>query len=99
MDSDRATSIALVVNELIQNSIEHGFENREYGYIEIKIYRGEIHSTISVKDNGKGFDIKDIKRNSLGLNIVEQIIKDKFEGDFVIDSTEKGTKIVFDFKN
>lgn len=99
VDSDRATSIALVVNELIQNSIEHGFENREYGYIEIKIYKGEIHSTISVKDNGKGFDIKDIKRNSLGLNIVEQIIKDKFEGDFVIDSTEKGTKIVFDFKN
>ena len=99
VDSDKATSIALVVNELIQNSIEHGFENRKQGYIEIIIKKGEIHSTISVKDDGKGFNAKDIKQNRLGLNIVEQIVKDKLEGDFIIESTKEGTKIVFDFKN
>lgn len=99
VDSDKATSIALVVNELIQNSIEHGFENRKQGYIEIIINKGEIHSTISVKDDGKGFNAKDIKQNRLGLNIVEQIVKDKLEGDFIIESTKEGTKIVFDFKN
>lgn len=99
VDSDKATSIALVVNELIQNSIEHGFKDRDHGYIEIVIYKGEIHSTISVKDDGRGFNVKDIKMNSLGLNIVEQIVKDKLEGDFIIDSGKEGTKIIFDFKN
>ena len=98
VNSDKATSIALVVNELIQNSIEHGFKDRDHGYIEIIIYKGEIHSTISVEDDGSGFNVKDIKNNSLGLNIVEQIVKDKLEGDFIIDSGKEGTKIVFDFK-
>ncbi|MEW9122549.1 MAG: sensor histidine kinase [Thermotaleaceae bacterium] len=99
VNSDKATSIALVVNELLQNSIAHGFKNREHGYIEVEICKGEIHSTISVRDNGTGFCIKDIRGNSLGLNIVEQIVKDKLEGDLIIKSGKEGTNIIFDFKN
>lgn len=99
INSDKATSIALVVNELLQNSLEHAFENQSYGFVEIWIQKGSVYSSISIIDNGSGFDIKSIKSGSLGLNIVRTIVEDKLHGHLNIDSSLEGTKIIFDFKN
>jgi len=44
-------------------------------------------------------DINNIRKGSLGLKIVEQIVKEKLKGEFSIDSSDRGTKIIFDFKN
>lgn len=100
IDSDKATSIALIINELLQNSIEHAFVDRiEGAKIDIKIIRGSIYSSVSITDNGKGFDAKAVKSSSLGLNIVKSMVKDKLNGHLNIDSNKDGTKIIFDFKN
>lgn len=99
INSDKATSIALVVNELLHNSLEHAFEDKTKGLIEICIQKGSVYSSISIIDNGKGFDIKSIGSDSLGLNIVRSIVKDKLHGHFNMESTESGTKIIFDFTN
>lgn len=40
-----------------------------------------------------------MKNESLGLNIVKSIVKDKLNGDINIESNESGTKSVFYFKN
>lgn len=99
INSDKATSIALVVNELLQNSLEHAFDGKTEGFIEIWIQKGSMYSSISIIDDGRGFDVKAIKMGSLGLNIVKSIVKDKLHGHLNIDSTENGTKIIFDFEN
>lgn len=99
LDSDKATSIALVVNELLQNSIEYAFKNKNSGFIEVSIQKGSMYSSISIIDNGGGFDLKAIRQGSLGLKIVNSIVKDKLAGDLHIDSTSNGTKVIFDFKN
>ncbi|MCF6466264.1 histidine kinase [Clostridium sp. Cult2] len=98
IDSHYATSIALVVNELIQNSIEHGFKRKKSGYINIKINKRDSLYTISVLDNGEGFDLSKLTNNSLGLNIVNGIVKEKLGGDFNIDSSHEGTNISFGFR-
>jgi two-component sensor histidine kinase len=99
VNSDVATSISLVVNELIENSIEHAFEGHEKGNIRINIEEGKIYSSISAVDDGTGFDIKSIDSNSLGLNIVRSIVEEKLSGDLNMISNNKGTKVIFDFKN
>ncbi|NMM63806.1 histidine kinase [Clostridium sp. P21] len=99
IDSDKATSIALVVNELLQNSMHYAFKNKDSGIINIIIKKGEIYSAINLIDNGIGFDIKNKRSNSLGLSIVQNLVKDKLNGDIDIVSNSKGTKIRFDFKN
>lgn len=100
IDSDKATSIALVVNELLQNSLQCAFIGRNLGNIHIKIQKGIMYSSISIIDNGIGFDVnKTVRPGSLGLSIVKNIVKDKLNGTFNIESNSKGTKIVFDFKN
>lgn len=97
--SDMATSIAMVVNEVLQNSIEYAFVGKEMGNVDIMIERGKFYSTVSIIDDGVGFDIKEIRKGSLGVSIVKSIVKDKLSGIFNITSNKTGTKVVFDFKN
>ncbi|SET49119.1 Two-component sensor histidine kinase, contains HisKA and HATPase domains [Natronincola peptidivorans] len=99
LDSDKATSIALVVNELLQNSLEYAFEDKDAGHIEICIQKGSMYSSISIIDNGRGFDLLTVRQGSLGLKIVNSIVQDKLAGDIHIDSSPSGTKVIFDFKN
>ena len=97
INSEKATSIALVVNELVQNCVEYAFEGRSEGKIFIDIEKGDFVSTVTVTDDGIGFQTDKVKMGSLGLSIVEQLIKDKLKGDFDISSSDKGTSIRFDF--
>ena len=97
INSEKATSIALVVNELVQNCVEYAFHGRTEGNIIITINKGDYVSTVTVTDDGIGFQIDKVKMGSLGLSIVEQLIKDKLKGDFDISSSDKGTSIKFDF--
>jgi len=99
INSDKATSIALVVNELLQNSLQYAFVGEREGKVEVNIQKGLMYSNISVIDNGIGFDLNSIKPESLGLNIVKSIVKDKLMGNLNIISAENGTRIEFDFKN
>ena len=99
VDSDKATSIALVVNELIQNAFKHAFSNKDEGNIEVIIQKGIMYSNISIFDDGKGFDINAVRNESLGFNIVRGLVKDQLHGNLNIESDTNGTKIVFDFQN
>ncbi|WDV45102.1 sensor histidine kinase [Clostridiaceae bacterium M8S5] len=99
VNSDKATSIALIVNELLQNSVDHGFADREEGNIEILIQKGCLYSSISVIDNGVGFNTQSASKGHLGQKIVEQIVKDKLSGHLIIESSPKGTRTMFDFKS
>ena len=46
VDSDVATSVALVINELLQNSLEYAYEDGDEGQVRIIITQGELYSRI-----------------------------------------------------
>lgn len=96
--SDLATSIALVVNELFQNSLEYAFNGKESGKIDISIKKGIKYSNITIVDNGIGFNTSNVRYGSLGMKIVKSIIEDKLKGRYTVDSSKHGTKTIFDFK-
>lgn len=97
VDSDVATSVALVINELLQNSLKYAFEEKEKGNIWITVKKGPLYSKIEVIDNGCGFDIENRKKDRLGLNIVKTLVKDKLHGSLELKSDTTGTKAIFDF--
>ncbi|WP_312648727.1 sensor histidine kinase [Aminipila sp.] len=100
VDSEVSTSVALVVSELLHNSLQYAFDDgRQDGNIIIEIENKERQSHISVKDNGKGFDINSVREDSLGLSIVFSIVKDKLKGTINVSSSDRGTNIAFSFKN
>lgn len=95
VDSDIATTVALVVNELMQNSLEHGFREKTSGTIRIQIQQEPLSATISITDNGRGFDHQ--QSQHLGLNIVRALVQEKLKGSLDIVSGLEGTCVKFDF--
>lgn len=54
LPSKQASNLALIINELILNSIEHGFLGRNYGKIGLKISQSDEAYIIELYDNGNG---------------------------------------------
>ena len=99
VDSDIATSVALIINELLQNALKYAFEDGDTGLVRVVVTQGELYSRIQVIDNGNGFDVENTKQNRLGLSIVQTLVRDKLLGDLEIESDSTGTRATFDFKN
>lgn len=99
VDSEIATSAALAVNELLQNCMKYAFAGRTNGRIQILLEKGKIYSTITVIDDGVGFDTSKKRTGSLGLNIVESMVRDKLHGNLKIRSGSAGTRVSFDLIN
>jgi two-component sensor histidine kinase/PAS domain-containing protein len=97
MASSMATSIAMVVNELVQNCIKHAFIDRQRGCILLVISRGMPYSSIEITDDGVGYRLDDVREGSLGHKLVQSLVQDKLFGKLMINSSPEGTKAVFTF--
>ncbi|WP_225534512.1 MULTISPECIES: sensor histidine kinase [unclassified Enterococcus] len=98
LSSDVVVTIALVVNELIQNCYDHAFNGRKQGQINVDVSQKEGYVYISIEDNGVGYPKDDIKQNNLGLQIVTSYVREKLRGKLDVQSDSKGTKTAFYFK-
>jgi signal transduction protein with GAF and PtsI domain len=79
LPSRLATSLALVVNELLQNALEHAFVGRERGTVRISLGRGPQEVVVEVTDDGVGLPAD--RPPSLGLEIVEALVHDDLHGE------------------
>ncbi|MCP4423151.1 MAG: hypothetical protein GY803_01530, partial [Chloroflexi bacterium] len=78
LPSREATALALVVNELVQNGLDHAFVGRENGRIEISLGRSPEEHIVLVRDDGVG--IPPDYEHGLGLEIVDTLVKDDLNG-------------------
>lgn len=99
LNSDITTSIAMVVNELVQNSIKHAFVDRHTGIIDLTIQKGEKYSSIAVTDDGVGFHTDRMRKGSLGHKLVRSLVEEKLKGRIKLHSSPAGTCVVFRFSN
>lgn len=97
--SDEMVTISLIVNELLQNVFDHAFEPNQSGQVTITGIKEKSLISITVEDNGKGFDPKADHGDSLGLMIITSYVKDKLKGKIKIESGRNGTKVCFTFEN
>lgn len=98
VSSEKASSIALVVNELLTNALEHGFPGRQKGRITVTLLRGRETSGITVEDDGVGFSPGEKRTESFGLEIISLIVQDKLGSKLQIQSGPDGTKAMFGFR-
>lgn len=98
LPADTAGSVALVVNELVTNALEHAFPQGTAGQVSISFCAGQLFHTVTVADNGVGFDVTAPRTGSLGLAIVEATVRDKLRGQLHIQSGPAGTRSSFSIK-
>ncbi len=70
----RAVRLAVAVNELVANAVEHAFAGRQYGAVTVRLTadeRGTGSPMVSVSDDGCGF--KGPRTGSAGLTFVEEL--------------------------
>jgi signal transduction protein with GAF and PtsI domain len=76
--SQAATSLALAVNELIQNALEHAFIGRATGHVQVSLKRLASSLVVEVQDDGIGMGDDSARR--LGLEIVDTLVCDDLRG-------------------
>ena len=88
--AEQATALAVVLNEIISNSVEHGLA--EGGCIDIMAERNEAQLIVSVRDNGEGMagnvptpGVSSLstlphKRSGLGTQIVRTLVASELRG-------------------
>lgn len=97
--SDVATSVSLIVNELVQNCFDHAFPNQKQGRIYVSLEKANDNIVVSIIDDGIGFNIDKIDNNRLGLMIVRSYVKDKLSGTIQFNKRNRGMDITFRFKS
>ena len=94
--TQQATACALIINELLQNALEHGFAPSQGGEILVELQDGADMVTLRIGNTGKGLPTDfDLERDShLGLTIVQTLVKDDLKGRFELTDGDGAQAIV-----
>jgi two-component sensor histidine kinase len=98
LNVETANPCGLIINELVSNSIEHGFGDRNSGKIWVSLKRNPNNQIVlTIKDNGIGFPQGKNLQNSdsLGLELV-CTLTEQLDGTIELDCTQ-GTTITIVF--
>jgi two-component system, sensor histidine kinase PdtaS len=98
LDADKTLSCGLICNEVITNSLKHAFEidqhNRE---IAVTLNSTPNDIELVIKDNGSTFnEVTPTSSHSFGIRFVNQLVRSKLSGQWVMTSKNgMSTKITF----
>ncbi len=78
---NKAIPLGLLINELVTNSIKHGFKNRKKCKISIQLNcKLKTHFELNYKDDGNGFQTESvINEDNLGMMLLENLT-DQLDG-------------------
>ena len=84
---DKLAPLALILNELITNSLKHAFKEIDDAKISINLEKKEL-MTFTYEDNGSGFD-KDEVSSSVGTKLIYILSKSQLRGELLVDADKR----------
>lgn len=98
LNIDTASSLGLIINEIITNSILHGFVGKKSGQIKLSLKESENNLYLTIHDNGIGLDKNVNTKNpsTLGLQIISNLVK-QMKGEINFENNN-GTTISISLK-
>jgi PAS domain S-box-containing protein len=96
---DTAIHCALIINELVSNSLKYAFPDGRTGDVTVALQRANGVHTLTVADDGVGFpaDLDFRATDSLGMQLVVMLVN-QLDGTITLDRT-KGTTFIITFKS
>ena len=100
MSSHKASYVSLVLNELFSNIFKHAFKARTEGQVQVEVQevmaqgnRDMLH--IVIRDTGCGLpeNFEDTRQRRLGLQIIENLVRNELDGTIAWTSQETGTVV------
>lgn len=77
LEPDRAILCGLILNELLINAMQHAFEGCNQGKIKVRLFDDSGQIILIVADDGIGLslDIKSAKKTSIGIQLIDSLVK------------------------
>lgn len=97
LPTEQAVSLALIVSELVMNSLKHGRQSNGKSVIRVELNRApDDQLCLRVADNGPGAPASDDKRTGLGTRLV-QVLVEQLQGRWTGHSEPMGytAEVVF----
>lgn len=84
LSSHQANSVALVLNEMVQNAVEHGFKIADEGSILVRLMEKPDDWLLEVVNTGDAPrpDFNPDKHHDLGLQIIQGLVRGDLQGVF-----------------
>ncbi|KIT15212.1 PAS domain-containing protein [Jannaschia aquimarina] len=100
MDSSRAASLGLLVSEVLSNAMQHGFDDRAEGLVEVRLKQaGGDRVRLTVTDDGCGLGDSDWPNSGgMGARIVRGLAG-QLGGDLNVATGAGGTTVTLDIVN
>jgi len=95
LSNDAAVPLALIVNELIANAVQHGKGVRSRVSVKIGLVNQAQHWVLHVEDDGPGFTPQPAQRRATGLGLVMGLAR-QLGGTFDVTTT-RGARCVVRF--
>jgi PAS domain S-box-containing protein len=89
----KATSIALLVNELMSNALKHAFPNGRKGQLALQVSRLDDAVRIVVEDDGVGFAEQASSDESFGRTLVDMLVR-QLKANIEFRDARPGTRAV-----
>jgi PAS domain S-box-containing protein len=88
LSSKKATTLALILNELISNAVKHAFSGRPEGRLQVRLGPAEEGLILRVEDDGPGLPANfDLARDaSVGLQVVRTLAERDLAGKLRLSS-------------
>ena len=95
IDAKSIVPISLIFNELMTNSVKHGFKGKDDGAIDVQMHRSHDAVCFTYQDNGNW--IEPTSEGNFGLELLNTLTE-QLEGTFN-RNTSSGTKYQFSFNS
>ncbi|MGH8961284.1 MAG: sensor histidine kinase [Jatrophihabitantaceae bacterium] len=85
-----ATALVLVMTELVQNALEHGFPDGAEGRVQVQADRSRGQLTVTVSDDGVGLpdDFESDSSERLGMQIIRTLVSAELNGTVEFQARE-----------
>ena len=94
LSMDKAITIGLLINEILSNSLKYAFKGKSEGCISIDVQKLHTGIQMKIKDNGIGFIPDQHNSKSLGLYLIENLVK-QIQGRYEIETFEGTTYLIY----
>ena len=87
-----------MINELLQNAVEHGFEEGNVGHVYLILQDEGDTVIVRVRDDGSGLpdDFSMESAESLGLQIVQTLVEEDLKGTIEMRNDD-GAEVIVTF--
>ncbi|RPA69842.1 hypothetical protein EF405_00690 [Cyclobacteriaceae bacterium YHN15] len=96
LDPITMVPLALIVHELVANSLKYAFPGGQKGEIQLALKEEEGKLQLSIEDDGRGFDASQVRPDSVGYKIIIAMVN-QLQGRLEIIN-KGGAKISMEFQ-